>query len=132
MDIVSLYTNVSLDEAHLCKENCLDRRKNQSPPTHFLMEYLDLIFEYNSFKFEESIYRQAKGISMGSAAAPSGTNIYMADWENTYIFDLNINPFWDHILLFRYFIDDYFVLLMFSDMAEKFKRWINTLHPVCF
>lgn len=49
MDIVSLYTNIPLEKAHLSLENCLDRRDNLSPPTHFLMDSLDLIFEHNLF-----------------------------------------------------------------------------------
>lgn len=123
-----MYINVLLEEARQCLENYLDRRENQLPPTHFLINCLDLIFKYNFLNLEKIIYHQIKGVSMGSTVAPSIVNIYVSDWENTYIFYPNVNPFWEQNLLFRRFIDDCFVLLISNDIVEKFKIWINILH----
>lgn len=40
-------------------------------------EILKLIFENNYFKFNKKIYKQLKGIAMGTKCGPSIANVYL-------------------------------------------------------
>lgn len=48
-DVSALYTNIPHQEARWVVQNKLDSRTVKSPPTHFLLELLDLILEKNYF-----------------------------------------------------------------------------------
>lgn len=75
LDIISLYTNIPLEPAHIVIENILDNRNTDSP------------------------------------LAPSVANLYMSNFENTFILDANVNPFCESIIVFKHFIDDCLVIL---------------------
>lgn len=52
----------------------------------------------------------------------------MLQVEMEYICNAGINPFFDHILLCKRFIDDIFVLFKRADEMDKFVEWLHDIH----
>lgn len=76
-------------------------------------------------EFDKKLYRQNKGIFMGTPVAPPLANLFMH-----YIEDKIISKFADVIVLFRRFIDDIFTI--FVGTREKLNAFLdvfNTTHP---
>lgn len=46
IDVVSLYTNISHEEAREVIELILEKRRDKFPPTYFLMELVDIVLEF--------------------------------------------------------------------------------------
>lgn len=126
MDITSLYTNIVHTEAYRAISMFLDRREDLFPPTHFLLEILELILEKNYFRFGDQFYIQKRGIAMGSAAAPTIANLFMAVFEQEHIF-VDSNPYLHNILFYKRYIDDLLIFYTQSDTAQEFVDWINSL-----
>ena len=75
---------------------------------------LKIIFEFNYFKFKETIYKQIKGIAMGSKCGPSVANVYISCLELKFL----------HIyrpIFYKRFIDDIFVITSFDFNIEFLK-----------
>ena len=66
-------------------------------------EILKIIFEFNYFKFKNNIFRQIKGIAMGSKCGPSIANIYIFCLEKSFL-DI-YKP-----IFYKRFIDDIFLI----------------------
>lgn len=92
-DVTSLYTNIPHSEARLAVQLKLESCSSQSPPTHFLLDLLNLVLEKNYFRVGEQFYYQIKGVAMGSACAPSIANLFMERFEMDFINNANVNPF---------------------------------------
>lgn len=43
LDVTALYTNILHNEAHMVVQNVLNSCTDKTPPTHFLLDLLDLI-----------------------------------------------------------------------------------------
>lgn len=54
----------------------LELDKDKLPPVHFLLDLVDILLEKNYFSFNGEFFLQNRGVSMGSAFAPSVANIY--------------------------------------------------------
>nr|XP_028578457.1 uncharacterized protein LOC114593837 [Podarcis muralis] len=128
LDVESLYTNVPLPEVRTIIETLLDSRPTREPPTHFLLDILDIILDYNFFRYLKQFYLQIKGVAMGSSCAPSIANIYMIHFEKTFILHDN-NPFRSKIIKYYRFIDDLFFVIQDQDTATQFLQWINDQDP---
>ena len=128
LDVESLYTNVPLPEVRTIIEFLLNSRPNKEPPTHFLLDILDIILDHNFFRHLEQFYLQIKGVAMGSSCAPSIANIYMINFEKTFILN-NHNPFRTQIIKYYRFIDDLFFVIQNQDAATQFLQWINIQDP---
>lgn len=107
---MALYTNIPYNEAREAVQLKLDSHVCHSPPTHFLLDLLDIIFEKNYFRVGEQFYMQIKGVAMGSACAPSVANIFMERFESDFIYDPVANPFYENIKFWKHFIDDIFFI----------------------
>ena len=88
-DITSLFTNVPLDEVISIYEDFLYRSPLTSVPSSpesVFMELMKLATKSVSYSFNDTMYRQADGISMGSPLGPILTNIFVRFYEKL-IFD---------------------------------------------
>ncbi|XP_062836681.1 uncharacterized protein LOC134298951 [Anolis carolinensis] len=128
IDVTSLYTNIPLDEARTIIENILRRRTKLQPPTHFLMDLLDIVLEKNYFRFQNQFYFQTFGVAMGSPLAPSIANLFMAHLENTILHNPSLNMYYSNIIYYGRFIDDIFIVFKTTEAAVGFSNWINTIH----
>nr|XP_008114451.1 PREDICTED: uncharacterized protein LOC103279723 [Anolis carolinensis] len=128
MDITSLYTNIPLDEARTVIKELLDTRNPPAPPTHFLMDLLDIVLENNYFRCKSQFFLQIFGVTMGSPVAPALANLYIASMEENLILNTEKNNYLPEIIYYGRFIDDIFMVIKSLETAILFSQWINTLH----
>ena len=131
LDVSSLYTNIPLSEAKTAIEKVLkeSRPTDEMPRVSSLMSFLDLFFSRNIFTFSNGktleYYPQTNGVSMGSKCAPSIACLYMADFEEKYVYPYATQP-----LLWKRYIDDIFIIWTHGDTAlDVFVSYLNKCHP---
>ncbi len=126
-DVQSLYTKIPHDEGKAAAEKALNSRDpQQNPSTASLMDLLDLVLTCNNFDFNGKHYVQTNGTAMGTRVAPTYANLFMADFEEKYIYTLEKQP-----LVWWRFIDDIFSIFVGTeDEVKQFTDKLNTLHPI--
>ena len=103
-DFESLYTNINLRKAlaFIC-----DFMKDKIQSEHLNIiafnKILEIVFEFNLFKFKNKFFKQIKGICMGSKCGPSIANIFVYILERSF---LNIHK----PIYYKRFIDDIFII----------------------
>ena len=101
------------------------RDKYKKPSTTALLRLMRLVLEKNNFQFNGVNYQQIAGTAMGTRMAPQFANLYMAQFEEKYVYPYkpDLEKYW-----FR-FIDDIFLLWHHGEEElEKFLRHLNTCH----
>lgn len=86
----------------------LDLRASPTPPTQVLISVANLALTRNYFLFNEQFYLQSQGVSMGSSFGPDYANLFIRYLEHCSVF--NNNTFSEHILLYKLYMDDCFLL----------------------
>lgn len=124
-DVVSLYPNVNLTE--------LTKIVTEED---FLLEDLTNWVCNNSFaKYKHSVYHQKSGIAMGTNAAVSLANLYLAKlldplvlaWTN---YDFGNKQSTGHIFYYQRYIDDLFIIWQgTSKSLANFQRWLKHKLP---
>lgn len=127
LDVNALYTSIPHEDAYRVIADVLDSRDKSDPPTHFLLELLELILEKNFFRCGTSFYIQHKGVAMGSAAAPSIANLFMMAMEKNTILH-TVNPFIKNLFLYFRFIDYIFVVLDGISLDGIFRMAFHTVN----
>ena len=124
-DVCSLFTCIPiLETTDICTD--LLYRSHLSPPDipeSTLIELMKFATTSVEFSFNDIMYRQIDGVSMGSPLGPTLANIFMGFWEKKIMSDPN-RP----VVYFRY-VDDTFCLFNGEDEAEAFFLSLNNLHP---
>ncbi|KAJ1189456.1 hypothetical protein NDU88_006201 [Pleurodeles waltl] len=130
LDFESLYTNIPQAATLQVVEAALLQHPWTSPtPVHFVMHCASLAMTQNYFQFEETLYHQIRGTSMGSTFAPSLACLYMYQFEKLFILPTE-NPFFENIKLWRRYINDILIIWQGSlQTIDSFTNWINTLDP---
>lgn len=77
-DVVSLYTCIPYDDIRSVVRHYLEPEREHLPPIHFLLDLVDILLEKNYLTFNDEFFLQTRGVSMGSAFAPSIANLFMA------------------------------------------------------
>ena len=77
IDVVSLYTNITHREGILAAKDALEKRQTKEPKTWVLLRLLHFVLTKTAFKFNEQIYEQISGTSMGTICAPSFAILFM-------------------------------------------------------
>ena len=76
---VHIYNNnIPNDEGLAEFRKALDSRKDKSISTDFLVELLELVLTLNISEFDKKLFLQLIGTAMGTDAAPTYANIFMA------------------------------------------------------
>ncbi len=84
-----------------------------------------LTLESNNFQFNGDNYLQVGGTAMGTRVAPSLANIFMADFEEKYVYTYHKQPlFWK-----RYLDDCVLVWVHGEEELKKFLDHLNSVHP---
>uniref|UniRef100_A0A803JHQ6 Reverse transcriptase domain-containing protein n=1 Tax=Xenopus tropicalis TaxID=8364 RepID=A0A803JHQ6_XENTR len=125
-DVTSLYTNIPHKRGIDSIQQKL-RMESDLPPAFqtFLLDSISFILTHNYFVFDDRFYLQKQGTAMGSKFAPAYANLYMAVWEDDFIWGSPI--FRDHIILYTRFIDD--LLFIWNgplDLIDTFITHINS------
>ena len=123
-DVVSLFTNVPIDETI---QICLDTlyRSNLDPPKiseGLLRKLLIKCTRDVEFSFDDKMYRQIDGVAMGSPLGPVLANIFLGYCESLIPDDM-----WPYI--YRRFVDDTFSVVDCQSDALRFLECLNSLHP---
>ena len=125
MDVKSLYTNIpNIEGIEAVKEHISITDINLLKPA--IVAFLQLILTLNNFTFNGTSYLQINGVSMGTKCAPTYANIFMASFEDKYIYPV-INR---KTLLYARYIDDIF--LIWTDSQQNlhlFFETLNSAHP---
>ena len=79
----------------------------------------------NHFMFDNQYYDQIDGVAMGSSLGPILADIFMFDFENKVFdtFDGNLP------LLYKGYVDEFFLVFNDRDDCELFYEYINKQHP---
>ena len=127
IDVSSLYTNIPHSEGKLAAMKSLMKLDNpdpRQPPPEIIGELIDTVLQNNVFEFNDRTYLQIQGTAMGTKMAPAYANIFMGNLEPTLR-----EAGGDHILLWKRFIDDIFVIWMGTEQQFlEFMDKLNSIH----
>ena len=124
MDVKSLYTNIPNEEGIGAVREFLSKA-GKSLLIPVIVKFLWLILTLNNFIFNGKHYLQTNGVSMRTKCAPSYANIFMAYFEEKFIYPRIKNK----SLLYLRYIDDIFILWKGTILElEQFTSDINSLH----
>ena len=128
-DVASLFTNIPLQETIdiiLNKIFYNDQITFHGFDRENFNKLLQIAVQDTYFLFNNKIYKQIDGVSMGSPLAPIMANIFMCFLEEKMLDDcpLNFRP-----LFYKRYVDDTIALFRSRDQAEQFLEHINDLHP---
>ena len=122
----SLYTNIPLEESLEIMEKEFFPRTNCVIPTPYLVKMLELILKCNNFTFNRKHFLQVNGTAMGTRVAPTYANLFMAHFEETYVYTYNYNS--KPRIWFR-FIDDIWGIFSGNSIEfQKFVEYLNSVH----
>lgn len=127
-DVSSLFTNIPLVET----TNFILGRLFQNDDNHMgidkasFRKLLQISTQDSYFLFNDSVYQQIDGVSMGSPLAPTLANIFMCDLERKFMENcpLEFKP-----CVYKRYVDDTLALFDNLDQAKKFLQYINKIHP---
>ncbi len=127
LDVNALYPSIPIEDGlhqvGLRIHKYRDRYKK--PSTSALIKLMRLVLEKNNFQFNGVNYLQIAGTAMGTRMAPQFANLYMAQFEEKYVYSYkpDLDKYW-----FR-FIDDVFLLWHHGEEElQKFLSHLNTCH----
>ena len=95
-----LYTNIPLEESLAIMEKEFFPKTNCGIPIEYLRRMLELVLKCNNFQFNRKHFLQINGTAMGTRVAPTYANLFMAHFEEKYIY-INSKP-----RIWYRFIDD--------------------------
>ena len=127
LDVVSLYTNIPHDEGILSIRQSLQRYNYRgNPPVPTILKLLELVLKCNNFCFNNENYLQVKGTAMGTKVAPNYANLYLDEFEETYVYTYEKKkPY-----LWYHFIDDIWSLFRGTEQELLgFVEYINSIRP---
>ena len=125
-DVCSLYTNIVIREAILCVLRFLTefRRTSQMPTNISLVELLEAVLTLNNFQFNDENFLQVGGTAMGTKVAPSLANVFMADFEEKFIYSYDKQP-----IFYKRFLDDLILIWTHGkEELDKFFEHLNKCH----
>ena len=77
------------------------------------------------FQFDEKLFDQVDGVSMGSPLAPALANLFMSYHEKSWL----ESDEGAHILYYKRYVDDIFCIVENEDESSKFLEYLNRQHP---
>ena len=125
-DVVSLYTNIPLNETI---ELAVKIIKDKEPQLNISKKELTQLFKFATaethFLFEGKIYYQIDGVAMGSPLAPVLANLLMGHHENNCLNNYEGQA----PILYKRYVDDVFCLFNDKKEANLFLEYLNKQHP---
>ena len=122
-DVRSLFTNVPLLETiDICAEALYDNNNNIDLKKDSFKKLIKLATSSVEFSFNEEMYQQKDGVSMGSPLGPTLAGIFMGHLEEKY-FEEHHQP-----LMYHRYVDDCFILFKTKEECQKMFADFNNLH----
>lgn len=122
-DIATLYTNIDTDLGLRLVREFLNERKVSAHHSELIMDMLEFVMRNSWLGFGDKVFHQIDGTAMGTSCAPTYANIVVYMLERVVLADMRTV-----LHLYRRFLDDVFVVVQRSAVAEFMHR-MNTLHP---
>ena len=128
-DVVSLFTNVPVDETcNIIKEKLLEDA-NLHERTHLsveeIVELLKLCLSTTCFQWRDDFYEQTSGAAMGSPLSPVLANIFMEHFEQNALASSALVP-----KLWKRHVDDIFAVWSHGkEYLNTFLSYLNNIHP---
>ena len=124
-DVTSLFTNIPLEETI---NIAIDTIFQNYPNVKFTRKELQKLFKISTsethFIFNNEIYDQIDGVSMGSPLAPILANLFMGYHEKDWIEKAQAaKP-----TFYKRYVDDIFAVFESELDAETFHKYLNTKH----
>ncbi|CAJ0955171.1 unnamed protein product, partial [Ranitomeya imitator] len=105
MDVNSLYTGIRHSEGIESVLSFLSRHTDFSDQQRkFCKDSLTMVLTRNFFMFEDQFFIQKRGTAMGSNMAPPYANIFMDQFEMSFVYTQSYATYW------RRYIDDVFLI----------------------
>ena len=124
-DVVSLFTNIPVDETIQMAADLVYRENSSNKPKYGKDVFIKLckFATQGHFLFDNKIFKQVDGVSMGSPLAPTLANLFLSEMERNWH-----NEECSPIYYYRY-VDD--CICIFDDISkvECFKQFLNQQHP---
>ena len=124
-DVVSLFTNIPLDETI---DIAIDVIFKSNPNIKISKANLKTLFHFatsqSHFLFDNNIYDQVDGVAMGSSLGPVLANLFMSIHEKKWIEDYKASP----ISFYKRYVDDIFCLMDNEIVAKQFLDYLNSKH----
>lgn len=128
-DVSSLYTNIPHSGGIEALRHFLNQRTPSKPGTECIIDLALVVLTTNFFLFKDQHYLQVKGTAMGSTMAPNYANLYMGFFENEFVLDSKVNPYFNNILMYQRYIDDVFILWKGDEESLRcFHRYLNSVN----
>ena len=126
LDVVSLFTNVPLDETI---EICVNELFKSSQTVSGLnkqqvFEMLSLTTKENLILFDQKYYSQIDEVAMGSPLGPNLANTFLCYYETTWLKNCpkSFKP------VYYKYVDDIFVLFEKPEQVSRFVKYMNKRH----
>lgn len=126
LDVVSLFTNVPVEDVLLFLENKLSDFQDQLPlPVSKIIALVRLCVSTNYFSFQNEFYRQKFGCAMGGNLSPVLANLYMEYFESVLLPQIKpVDMIWHR------YVDDIFSIWDDSwGSFDTFFQKLNSLVP---
>ena len=123
LDVTSLYTNIPLEESLDIMETEFFPKTNCGIPIEYLRRMLELVLKCNNFKFNRKHFLQINGTAMGARVAPTYANLFMAHFEEKYIYRNSKPRIW-----FRFIDDIWGIYVGDRNSFDIFVEEINSVH----
>jgi len=126
IDVCSLYTNIPNEEGINACRSLLNatRRTLDRPHNSAIIHSLEYVLYMNNFDFYGKHYLQVGGTAMGTKVAPSFANIFMASFEEKWVYPYRTQP-----LIWLRYIDDIFMIWNHTREAlDEFLEHLNSCH----
>ena len=125
LDVISLYPNIPIEQSIKIILNYIEQQNNPThPPLCIIKTLLSFVLNYNCFNFGSLFFLQVHGIAMGTKLAPNYANLFMANFEESFVFNYPIQP-----TMYRRFIDDIFFIWQGTpEELDEFTSHLNSVH----
>ena len=128
LDVKSLFTNVPVKETIEIVLSKLFENVNyfQEFTRKEFKQLLELASSESVFMFNDNLYRQLDGLSMGLPLAPCMANAFLSAHEINWLHDCpdSFKP-----LFYRRYVDDTFAIFNSEENANRFVNYLNGKHP---
>ena len=84
----ALYTSIPNSEDITAVKRAYDKYQQKTVATKVLTIFLALILTLNNFIFKSKLYLQIKGGAMGTTCTPAYANIFVAYFEEKFVYPL--------------------------------------------
>jgi hypothetical protein len=124
-DITSLYTNMHHHRIMDTVKSAFRSNPDPYRPDKHILRLLLLLLKNNDFTFNNQLYRQILGATMGFAPSPSLANIYLIPFDTAATTGFHLKP----IFYYRFLDDTSFVWIHSLEELTDFNNFLNAIIP---